>query len=93
MQSVVPLKILREVSNKIDKSVSIDLTNFHVRSSGQVVIEGETIDFATAGRIEELARNIEGLESVKMADPEKLPGSEKVKFSLSATISKRGKSE
>ena len=93
LQSVVPLKILREVSNKIDKSVSIDLTNFHVRSSGQVVIEGETIDFATAGRIEELVRNIEGLESVKMADPEKLPGSEKVKFSLSATISKRGKSE
>ncbi|MEY2988363.1 MAG: hypothetical protein RJB13_1884, partial [Pseudomonadota bacterium] len=93
LQSVVPLKVLREVSNSIDKSVSLDLTNFHVRASGQVIIEGETIDLATAEKIGSIIKNIEVLESVKMNDPERLPGSDKVKFSLSATISKRGKAE
>lgn len=93
LQSVVPLKVLREVSNSIDKSVSLDLTNFHVRASGQVIIEGETIDLATAEKIGGIVKNIEGLDAVKMNDPERIPGSDKVKFSLSATIAKRGKAE
>lgn len=93
MESVVPLKVLREVSNAFDKSVSLDLTNFHVRSSGQVVIEGETVDLATAEKIAEIIKNIDALESVKSINPERIPGLEKFKFSLSATISKKGTAE
>lgn len=90
LQSAIPLKVLRDVSNAIDKTVTLDLTNFHVRPSGQVIIEGETIDLATAEKIGRIMEGVQSLGSVKLNNPEKLPGSEKYKFSLTATISKRG---
>ncbi|MEY4064892.1 MAG: hypothetical protein RIR26_1100 [Pseudomonadota bacterium] len=85
LKSAVPLKILRDVSNTIDKSITLDLTNFHVKSSGQVTIEGETVDLATAEKIGSLIKGIRSLDGVKMNDPERIPGSDKVKFSISAT--------
>lgn len=93
LQSAIPLKVLRDVSNAIDKTLTLDLTNFHVRSSGQVIIEGETIDLATAEKIGRIMESVQSLGSVKLNNPEKLPGSEKYKFSLTATISKRGEAQ
>lgn len=85
LKSAVPLKILRDVSNSLDKSITLDLTNFHVKSSGQVTIEGETVDLATAEKIGSLIKEVQSLDGVKMNDPERIPGSDKVKFSISAT--------
>jgi type IV pilus assembly protein PilM len=85
LKSAVPLKILRDVSNSLDKSITLDLTNFHVKSSGQVTIEGETVDLATAEKIGSLIKAVQSLDGVKMNDPERIPGSDKVKFSISAT--------
>jgi hypothetical protein len=70
----------------VDKTITLDLTNFHVRSSGAVTIEGETVDLAAADKIETLVKNIQSLQGVKMNDPERIPGSDKVKFSISANI-------
>ena len=86
LRSAVPLKVLRDVSNSIDKNITLDLTNFHVRSSGQVTIEGETVDLATAEKIGGLIKNVQSLQGIKMNDPERIPGSDKVKFSISATV-------
>lgn len=86
LRSALPLKILRDVSNSIDKNITLDLTNFHVRSSGQVTIEGETVDLATAEKIGGLIKNVQSLQGIKMNDPERIPGSDKVKFSISATV-------
>jgi type IV pilus assembly protein PilM len=86
IKSAVPLKILKDLSGSIDKSITMDLTNFHVRSTGAVTIEGETVDLATADKIETLVKNIQSLQGVKMNDPERIPGSDKVKFSISANI-------
>jgi len=86
LRSALPLKILRDVSNSIDKNITLDLTNFHVRSSGQVTIEGETVDLATAEKIGGLIKNVQSLQGIKMNDPERIPGSDKVKLSISATV-------
>ncbi|MBM3382510.1 MAG: hypothetical protein FJY29_08740 [Betaproteobacteria bacterium] len=86
MKSAVPLKVLKDVSEGIDKTITLDLTNFHVRSTGAVTIEGETVDLATADKIESLVKNIQSLQGIKMNDPERIPGSDKVKFSISANI-------
>jgi type IV pilus assembly protein PilM len=86
MKSAVPLKVLKDLSESVDKTITLDLTNFHVRSSGAVTIEGETVDLAAADKIETLVKNIQSLQGVKMNDPERIPGSDKVKFSISANI-------
>lgn len=86
LKSAMPLKILRDISNSIDKGITLDLTNFHVRSSGQVTIEGETLDLATAEKIGALLKAVQSLQGVKMNDPERIPGSDKVKFSATATV-------
>lgn len=86
LKSALPLKILRDVSNSLDKNITLDLTNFHVRSSGQVTIEGETVDLATAEKIGGLIKNVPSLQGIKMNDPERIPGSDKVKFSISANV-------
>ncbi|MEN9530229.1 MAG: hypothetical protein RI932_2102 [Pseudomonadota bacterium] len=86
MKSAVPLKVLKDLSETVDKTMTLDLTNFHGRSSGAVTIEGETVDLAAADKIETLVKNIQSLQGVKMNDPERIPGSDKVKFSISANI-------
>lgn len=86
LKSAVPLKVLRDVSNAIDKGTTLDLTNFHVKASGQVSIEGETADFATVDKITTMLKEVKSLQDVKRADPERIPGSDKVKFIISATV-------
>jgi len=86
MKSAVPLKVIRDVSQAFDRSLTIDITNFHVRSNGSVDIEGETVDFPTAEKIGGILRGLSIFQNVKINNPEKIPGSEKVKFSVNANI-------
>ncbi|MEY3901214.1 MAG: hypothetical protein RL189_520 [Pseudomonadota bacterium] len=86
LRSAVPLKVLRDVSQAIDKKTTVDITNFHVHANGTADIEGETVDLATAERIGSIIRGIGSFQSVKLNNPERIPGSDKVKFSMTATI-------
>lgn len=86
LKSAVPLKVIRGVSAAIDKKITLDITNFHVHSNGTADIEGETVDLATAEKIGNLVRGISSFQSVKVNNPERIPGSDKVKFSMTATM-------
>jgi len=86
LKSAVPLKVLKEVSSAIDKNITVDFTNFHVHSNGTTDIEGETIDLATAEKIGKVISGISTFQSVKINNPERVPGSDKVKFSMTATM-------
>lgn len=86
LRSAVPLKVIRDVSQALDKKTTVDITNFHVHSNGTVDIEGETVDLATAEKIGTIIRDVPTFQSVKVNNPERIPGSDKVKFSMNATI-------
>jgi type IV pilus assembly protein PilM len=86
LKSAVPLKVLRDVSLAIDKKITVDITNFHVHANGTADIEGETVDLATAEKLGTIIRGIGSFQSVKVNNPERIPGSDKVKFSMTATI-------
>ncbi|NBO37820.1 hypothetical protein EBU99_04475 [bacterium] len=86
LRSAVPLKVLRDLSNSVEKKITLDLTNFHVHSSGQVDIEGETVDLATAEEIGSIIKTVPSLQNLKVNNPERVPGSDKVKFSMNATV-------
>ncbi|MFZ9519851.1 MAG: pilus assembly protein PilM [Silvanigrellaceae bacterium] len=86
LKSAVPLKVLRDVSLAIDKKITVDITNFHVHANGTADIEGETVDLATAEKLGTIIRGVGSFQSVKVNNPERIPGSDKVKFSMTATI-------
>jgi type IV pilus assembly protein PilM len=86
IKSAVPLKVLKEVSQALSKDITLDITNFHVRLNGTVDIEGETVDIPTAEKIGDELRKVKIFENVKVSNPEKATGSNKTRFSLSATV-------
>lgn len=86
IKSAVPLKVIREVSAALSKDITVDITNFHVRLNGTVDIEGETVDIPTAEKIGDELRKVKIFDNVKLSNPEKATGSDKVRFSLSATV-------
>jgi hypothetical protein len=57
-----------------------------VRLNGTVDIEGETVDIPTAEKIGDELRKVKIFENVKVSNPEKATGSNKTRFSLSATV-------
>jgi type IV pilus assembly protein PilM len=86
MKSAVPLKVIKEVSQALSKDITVDITNFHVRLNGTVDIEGETVDIPTAEKIGDELKKVKIFENVKLNNPEKATGSDRVRFSLSATV-------
>ncbi|NBX17652.1 MAG: hypothetical protein EBR09_09825 [Proteobacteria bacterium] len=86
IKSAVPLKVLKEVSQALSKDITLDITNFHVRLNGTVDIEGETVDIPTAEKIGDELKKVKIFENVKVSNPEKATGSNKTRFSLSATV-------
>ncbi|NBW80250.1 hypothetical protein EBR21_00715 [bacterium] len=86
LKSAVPLKVIRDVSLAIDKKITVDITNFHVHANGTADIEGETVDLTSADKLGTIIKGIGSFQSVKVNNPERIPGSDKVKFSMTATI-------